>query len=51
MCVLLTAIKKNHGEWMEGWVDGWMGVKAFLSIAYNNQKLCLGLRNAPFLSS
>ena len=23
---------------MDGWVDGWMGVKAGLRIAYSNQK-------------
>jgi hypothetical protein len=23
----------------DGWVDGWVGVKAVLRIAYNNQKL------------
>jgi hypothetical protein len=25
--------------WMGGWVDGWVEVKAFLRIAYSNQKL------------
>jgi hypothetical protein len=24
--------------WVGGWMDGWVGVKAFLRIAYSNQK-------------
>ena len=24
---------------MDGWMDGWMGVKAILSIVYSNKKL------------
>ena len=26
------------GGWMCGWIDGWMGVKAVLRIAYSNKK-------------
>jgi hypothetical protein len=28
---------------MDGWMDGWVGVKAVLRIAYSNQKHVLSL--------
>jgi hypothetical protein len=27
---------------MDGWMDGWVGVKAVLRIAYSNQKSFIG---------
>ena len=31
-------VKKNLGEWKDGWVGGWKDGKAGLRIAYSNQK-------------
>ena len=37
-------------EWMHGWVDGWMDVKAVLMIAYSNKKFCNTVNNAGIVS-
>jgi hypothetical protein len=32
--------------WMDRWMDGWVGVKAVLKIAYSNQKVQMTLNPA-----
>jgi hypothetical protein len=34
---------------LDGWMGGWMGVKAVLRIAYSNQKLYSELGSQKFL--
>jgi hypothetical protein len=36
---------------LDGWMDGWVGVKAVLRIAYSNQKTEKSLNLKPFSHS
>ena len=38
VAININLTKKSSPGWMGEWIDGWMGVKAGLRIAYCNQK-------------